>query len=447
MSTTIRNTLTIALREFSFRGRTRVYVITTAVLVLVSVAVAMIPIGIRYLEGTSNGDKIGVYVDEAAPEFDVVATTDAILNAPSRASASTSTPAKAEFIVSEVTDLAAARADVKAGSLKAVLALGRTPGGDLGFTLYSDIRSFERTPQLIQQAATSLATQDRLARQGIPQASQGALFAPPTFAFRPSVEDATAGTGNGKTENLSDFGSSAGVGFALSIFIFMAIMLYGQWVAMSVAEEKSSRVMELILGAATPFQLMAGKVLGVGSLALLQMVVVLVPAAVVVLFQGQIAATLLGQRASTDLPAGLTVELLVAFGVLFVLGFGLYATLYAGAASLVSRQEDVNQMIAPLTLLSTGGYLVAVYTSIGLIDLGKGVFSFLSYVPFLTPYLMLGRIAAGDVQLWEPILGVVVLAVSVVGALWVAARLYSAGVLMYGQKPGFRSLVRAIRTS
>jgi ABC-2 type transport system permease protein len=142
-----------------------------------------------------------------------------------------------------------------------------------------------------------------------------------------------------------------------------------------------------------------------------------------------------------------TLPVLVAFGVFFVLGFALYATLFAGVASLVSRQEDVSQLITPLILVSTLGYMVAIYSSSGLIPIDSPLVVILSFVPFLTPYLMLTRMTMGEVAAWEPILAAVILAISVVVALWVAARLYSAGVLMYGQKPGFRALGRAFRTA
>src|SRR4029077_9539907 len=119
------------------------------------------------------------------------------------------------------------------------------------------------------------------------------------------------------------------VGFGLSIAIFMAIILYGQWIAYRVADEKNSRVMEVVLAAATPFQLLSGKVIGVGGLALVQYVIVLVPAVVGLLLQGQIAGLVLGAGgAGVALPAGLSLSLLAVFGVMFVLGFALYAVLY-----------------------------------------------------------------------------------------------------------------------
>jgi len=443
---TIRNVAVVARREFLWRGRSRTFLFSTLFLVVVGVAVALAPTILRYINRLDTGQTIGVDAGTAEPSVAFAPALESLLNTTTSTSvAGTQGANPGGFKVVDVTDLAAARASVVDGKLKAVLALERSASGDLGYTLYSTMQPFERTAQLIQQAATALTIQDRLTRAGVPPGDQSTLFAPAAFTYEPADPNATT---DGSPDSIEQFIGGTVIGFALTIFIFMAIIIYGQWVAMSVAEEKSSRVMEVVLGAARPIELMSGKVVGVGGLGLVQYVVVFVPAMLAILFQGQIAALVLGGDASVELPPGLSVPILIAFGVFFVLGFALYATLFAGAASLVSRQEDVSQLIAPLILVSTLGYLVAAYASSGLIPLGSPLVVILSFLPFLTPYLMLTRMTGSvPVAPWEPLLGVAILALSVVVALWVAARLYSAGVLMYGQKPGLRNLIRALRTS
>ena len=140
---------------------------------------------------------------------------------------------------------------------------------------------------------------------------------------------------------------------------------------------------------------MSGKVVGVGGLALVQYIVVLIPSAAALIFQDRIAALVLGGSSNVALPEGISLGLLVVFGVMFVLGFALYAVLYAGAASLVSRQEDVNQIVAPLTIISVGGYLVASYAGTGLIPIDSPLVVVLSFIPFFSPYLMLTRMGQG----------------------------------------------------
>jgi ABC-2 type transport system permease protein len=135
--------------------------------------------------------------------------------------------------------------------------------------------------------------------------------------------------------------------------------------------------------------------------------------------------------------------LLLVYGVL---GFGLYAVLYAAAGSLVSRQEDVNQAVMPMTLTATAGYLVATYTATGLLDVRADWLAVLSQVPFLSPFLMLSRVSSGEATILEVVLSIVLLVAAILAAAWIAARVYAAGVLLYGQRPGIRALWRLMRS-
>jgi ABC-2 type transport system permease protein len=120
--------------------------------------------------------------------------------------------------------------------------------------------------------------------------------------------------------------------------------------------------------------------------------------------------------------------------------------LYAAAGSLVSRQEDVQAAVMPLAIVSTGGYLVAVYASTGLLDIRDAWMSILAQVPFVSPFLMLSRVTAGEASAPEVALSIVLLVLTIAAALWLAARIYAAGVLLYGQRPGIRSILRLART-
>ena len=443
LSTNLRNILAVARREFFWRGRTRMFRITTAILVLVGIALALAPVIIRYVDRGSTGDRVEVFVGESKPSVDVPAALNALLNAPTPGipvSGSTSP----SFRVEATDDATAARARVVSGKTAALLVVDRSAAGDLTFKLYAKDSIIARRNQLIQAAASSIAIQDRLQKAGISPGDQAKLFAPPAFALEAADPNSTTKTPTSSEAYLGTFAIS----FALSILLFMAIILYGQWVAFSVAEEKNSRVMEVVLAAATPFQLLSGKVVGVGGLALVQYVLVLVPSAAVLIFQDQIAALVLGTgTTAASLPTGLSVPLLAVFGVMFVLGFALYAVLYAGAASLVSRQEDVNQIVAPLTIISVAGYLVATYSGTGLIPIDSPLVVILSFVPFFSPYLMLTRMGQEAATPLEVVAAIALLALFIPIALWVAARLYRSGVLLYGQRPTPRTLIRALRGS
>jgi ABC-2 type transport system permease protein len=441
LANTLRNIGAVARREFMWRGRTRTFKITTALLVVVGVGVALAPVIIRFIDRGSTGDRIEVVVGDSNPGIDVPVTLGLILNGPTPGLPSNpdATPA---YRVEATTDVEAARARVVDGSTNTAVALGRSSSGELTFTVYSKDVAFARSNVLIQQAANSIAIQDRLINAGITPADQAALFAPADVSIEQADPDATT---NGPQTG-EEFVGSFAISFILSIMLFMAIILYGQWVAFSVAEEKNSRVMEVVLAAATPFQLMSGKVIGVGGLALVQYIVVLVPSAAALIFQDRIASLVLGNTSGINLPEGISLALLAVFGVMFVLGFALYAVLYAGAASLVSRQEDVNQIVAPLTIVSVGGYLVASYAGTGLIPIDSPLVVVLSFIPFFSPYLMLTRMGQGTAAPAEIAIAIALLVLFIPVALWIAARLYRSGVLMYGQSPTPRTLLRALRS-
>ena len=433
MNVTLRNILAVARREFFVRARTRSFVIGTLFLAVAGAALVLAPIGIRWFEGDGK-TAVGV-VDLADPpaSFDPVSRLAILLNA----SAASPTGDEAGFDVTSSPDASVARDEVESGDLSAALVIDRTEAGELAFTVISKDPAGRRTPELLRQASFSLAIADRLDRLGVAPGDQAALFAPPEV----DVETPTP-AGPGEPSSGAEMAATAVVGQVLIVFLLMAVILYGQWVAMSVAEEKSSRVMEIVISAATPFQLLGGKVLGVGGLGILQLLAAAIPALVVYVVQGRIAEIVLGAPPSDlDLPQVLTPGVMVSFVVFFVLGYLLYAVLYAAAGSLVSRMEDVNNVVAPMSMIAVLGYLVAIYVSIGFLPADAAWVALLSFVPFVSPYLMLSRVIAGQAGLPEVALAAGILVVSIIVMLWLAARVYAAGVLMYGQSPSFRRLI------
>jgi ABC-2 type transport system permease protein len=436
----LSNVAIVARREYLVRARTRSFIFGTALLVAAVVAVALLPIIVSYFDRTGT-QTIGVWVAEGDVTSDPVTTLERLLNAPTTGQP-TDPEATPDFTVTRETDLDTARQAVIEGDLDAVLGIERAPDGELQFTLYTEDTSARSTGRFVgQQATTALAIADRLDRLGVDPTAQAGLFAPSRFALRwpdPTRTD--------PAPDSTEAGASYLLGFGLTILVFMLIVLYGNWIAMSVVEEKSSRVMEVILNAATPLQLLSGKVLGVGAVALTQYAAILLAGAAAVLAQGELARMVLGESSNgVGLPAGLTIGMLLLLGVFGVLGFLLYGVLYAAAGSLVSRQEDVQAAVMPLALVSTAGYLVAVYASMGLIDIDRGWLALLALVPFVSPFLMLSLVTAGEVSAPEIVLAVVLLVAAIGAAMWIAARIYAAGVLLYGQRPGLRSIWRMAR--
>jgi ABC-2 type transport system permease protein len=215
------------------------------------------------------------------------------------------------------------------------------------------------------------------------------------------------------------------------------------WVATGVAAEKSSRVMELMISAASPRQMLTGKVVGIGAAGLTQYVAIAVPALLVLALQDRIAAAVLGPGWSEGAPlVGLTPMLLAGYGVFFLLGFGLFALIYAAMGSFVSRPDDLQTLSLPLSLVAIVGYLSAIVALSG----GGGAWvRIASFVPPFSPFVMLARVMVAAVQPWELALSIGLLVAAIAVVTVVATRMYAAGVLLYGQRPGVRAFVAAAR--
>jgi ABC-2 type transport system permease protein len=208
-----------------------------------------------------------------------------------------------------------------------------------------------------------------------------------------------------------------------------SIAVYGQWVLTSVVEEKSNRVVELILATVRPRHLLAGKVIGIGLLGLGQLALV-----------AGVAGTLLAVGAF-DAPTslGASVALVVPW---FALGFALYAVAYAAAGALASRQQDANSAGQPVTLTLIAAYFVG-YVALSA-DSGSTIAHVLTVFPLTAPLVLPARSALVGVPLWEHALAVVLVLVSIYVLVRLAGRLYAQGVLHSGPRLGLRTAWRLV---
>jgi len=218
-------------------------------------------------------------------------------------------------------------------------------------------------------------------------------------------------------------------GLVTGILLFMAIMISGQLIAQGVVEEKTSRVVELLLSTVRPWQLMAGKVLGIGLVGLGQVALVVVAGVGTALGLGLV------DTSTIDLGTAAVWAL-----VWFVVGFVSYALLMAGLGALVSRQEDVGAVTTPVTFLMVVPYIVGVSVAPWAPD--NPLVVWLSYVPLCSPLLMPVRIALGSAETWEALLALG-LSVAVVPVLvWLAAKIYSNAVLRTGARVRLKDALR-----
>ncbi len=214
------------------------------------------------------------------------------------------------------------------------------------------------------------------------------------------------------------------------VVLYSLLILFAQFVAQGVVEEKSSRVVELLLATMRPWQLLAGKILGLGVLGLGQIAV--------------IAAIGIGGALAFDvveLPGELvgTVLWLLFW---FVLGYALFASLFAVAASLVSRQEDLGSVLTPASLVLVAGFIVAIQAAS---DPESTLAVVTSYVPGLSPMVMPVRQAAGDVALWEVAVAVLLMLVAIALVVRLGGRVYSGALLRTGGRTKLKEALRAGR--
>lgn len=274
------------------------------------------------------------------------------------------------------------------------------------------------------------------------------------------ISAATYKWGQDGAENMSSGEASSFLGLMLSFVSYMFIMIYGGMVIQSVIEEKKSRIVEVMVSSVRPFELMMGKIIGVGLVGLTQMAIW------IVLFMGIslgaqffllgdlysaesiAAAQSAGSVSASDLEAinevfgvlqGIDfVEIIVMFILFFIGGYLLYASILAAIGSAVSSDEDTGQLMLPVTMLM----VFSLYVGMASANNPEGQLAFwTSLIPFTSPIVMMARLAY-DVPLWQEILSIVILFGSFVLMTFFGAKIYRVGILMYGKKPSFAELWR-----
>ena len=424
----------VARREYVDRVRSRLYRMSTVILMALAVGVALTPILLRYLD-RSRVDVVAIVAPDDQLALGTIATADGIMNIPPPgvSEADWTKPYRIERHV----DGEAAIRELGAGRIDAIIEVVRLPDGQLGVTYRTYGQADGVKSQLAGFVALSVSILDWTS--SLPRDSELGTFQPPSFETRPLI----APTEGGRQVDAVVVASRGFLGTVFIILMFITILIYGMWVATGVATEKSSRVMELMISAASPRQLLVGKVLGIGGAGLTQYLAIAVPAVLVLAFQDQIAGALLGAGGAGLPTGGLTIGLLAAYGVFFLLGFALFALIYAAVGSFVSRPDDLQTLSLPLSLVAMAGYLSALVVLLGG---GAGALSRLaSLVPPFSPFAMLARLMVSDVHPVEVAASVAILLATIALVSIATVRIYATGVLLYGQRPGLRGFIAAAR--
>ena len=379
----------VAAREISARLRDKNFIISSIVIIVVLIGVLGLQVA---LNSGSETTRIGLVTDRPAYVAALEAQAEAL---------------DVDVEVTEYDDDAQARAAIEDEEVDGALVAA---GGDAELLVQQSAGG--ELQAVVQGAVAQLAVAEQLQEVGLPGLDV------PQVAVTALDPDADA---DGQRVVVAIIG----IGVLYSLLI-----LFGQFVAQGVVEEKASRVVELLLATMKPWQLLTGKILGLGVLGLGQIVVI-----AVVGVGGALAFDIV------DIPGDL-VGTAVAVVAWFVLGYALYASIFAVAASLVSRQEDLGTVVMPTSLVLIGAFVVGIQAAS---DPGGTLAAVTSYIPGLSPLVMPVRQAAGDVALWEIALAVVLMLVAIALVVRLGGRVYAGALLRTSGKTRLRDALRAER--
>ncbi|WP_372637950.1 ABC transporter permease [Fodinibius sp.] len=245
------------------------------------------------------------------------------------------------------------------------------------------------------------------------------------------------------------------VGMAMGIIIFGSVLGYGGMLTRSVIEEKTNRIIEVITSSVKPIELLLGKMGGVGALALSQLAFWLATFFALAAAAGPLAGMMLGpemvpggEAASGNLDPemfaipDIAPSLILYFVLFFILGYLLYSSLFAAIGSAADSETDTQQFMFPVMIPVMIGYFI-MFRAMENPDSTLAIVG--SLVPFCTPIVMITRIAITDVPFWQISLSILLMVATFALTMWLSAKIYSVGILSYGQSAGFRELWKWVR--
>ena len=386
--TALPTVVLVARREMRVRLRSRVFTggtVAMVALVVVGIVVASL------LAGRTAALAVGFTAGSEALEQDFSASA-AVLGQP--------------VTVTTVADEATGRAAVSDGTLDVLV---------VGPPTAPTVVVKQTAPAVVQAALARAVTSARFTALGIPPG----VLATVTSGLQSPVEPLQPKSPEATEDRV--------VGLAVGILMFIVLGLYGSQVAQGVVEEKATRIMEILLATVRPSRLLAGKIIGIGLVGLLQAAIVGAAAVVGVAVTNVVTTPALGAVA------------VLGYVVWFLLGFLLYACGYAMLAALVSRPEEVQGAVAPMALFPIASYLLAY---LALANPASPVVAVASLLPPFAPILMSVRMAGGDVPAWQVGLALALTVAAIVGLTWLAGRVYANAAMRVGARVRFMDAFR-----
>ncbi|MBO4870871.1 MAG: ABC transporter permease [Muribaculaceae bacterium] len=431
--------LIIAREYMSMIGR-KSFIVMTILMPVLMILIISIPFLVGYLnDAGSDVEKVAV-IDETGRYGSAISNTDLFEFIPMRAD-SVGNPH--EFY------------QKSGGDLAAVVVIPRDVDSTAQVTIYSENTINVVMKSHINNALSDTITRAKLASYGVPRLQQ--MIQESTVQV--DVKSVKWDEAGGETETSTE--TAMVVGLVLALLTYMFVLMYGAMIMNGVIEEKTNRIVEVIVSSCKPFQLMMGKIIGVALVGLTQLAIW----AIIMGGISMIAGTVLGVSALSDptavSTAGMPAEavnmdmaemwkalmsvnygyILSCFVLYFIGGYLLYAALFAGFGSAVDQASDASQFTTPIILIM----VVALYAGMACIENPNGPMAvWCSIIPFTSPIVMMIRLPY-DVPFWQLSLSIVLLFSTAAGMVWIAARIYRTGILLYGKKTNFKEIMRWIK--
>lgn len=326
-------------------------------------------------------------------------------------------------------------------------------------TLYSEKQVPVELSRLVDQTLSKQLESEKLASFNIPNLKEIIQESKINFNVQ------TIKWGEDGQESASSATVASIIGMVFTFIIYLFILMYGGMVMQGVMEEKNNRIIEVMISSVKPFDLMMGKIIGIGFVGLTQVFLWGIITTILVsvggfmfstesadmaamqagsqmgMMNGAAMASSSGNEIMGIISSINIAEIGISFIIYFIGGYLLYASIFAAIGSAVENQEDTQQFMVPVTLFM----VFALYAGIYSMENPDGPLAFwCSMIPFTSPIVMMVRIPF-EIPLWEKLLSVGLLYVSAIVIVWLSAKIYRVGILMYGKKPSIKEMIKWLK--
>lgn len=407
----------VARREFSVRVKKRSFIVMTILMPFLMAALVLMPM---FLAMIKDGDRKTVaVVDNTGLYAPALKSNASYLFVP--------TEKMTAGMRSDSTDIDAV-----------VHITGNLVDNPAGAAIYSREEVPADLTEYVGAVLTEEARKEKFARYDIP-----GLDAIIADVQQPVAVATIRWTDDGEQQSMADL--IAATGMLLTFLTYLFVMSYGGMVLQSVAEEKSNRIVELMVSSVRPYQLMMGKIVGIGLVGLFQMLVWAVMLAVIFMGVGAMSDTGVSADSVAEIFSAVLslplVEIVTLFVLYFIGGYLLYASILAACGASVNDAQDSQQFLMPVMVLMLFAFYAGFYGSTN----PDGPLAYwCSFIPFTSPIVMMVRVPYG-IPVYEEILSIALLYVSALVLLALSAKVYRTGILMYGKKISFKEMLRWLK--